>query len=112
MSEYIVHGWLWRTGVANLVGTVAAVAHVDATVAIPAVTSALTGLVGQAAVALGLAAGIPRRPRWPGALAAVAVVLSAAPVFLGWQHLLGQLSPFALFPDGLALIARASLTGV
>jgi hypothetical protein len=111
LSEAVVHGWLWRTGVPNLTGVVIALARVDGTVAIAVVTSVLTGLVAQAAIALGVAFGVPRRPWWPRALAAMGVVISAAPIFLGWQHLLGQLFAFALFPVGLVSLGRASLHG-
>ncbi|HEY3821322.1 MAG TPA: hypothetical protein VGL81_29350 [Polyangiaceae bacterium] len=111
LTESVVHGWLWRTGAANLAGVVVALARVDGTVAIAVVTATLTGLVAQAATAIGVAVGVPRRPWWPRAVAAAAVVLSAAPIFLGWQHLLGQLFAFALFPVALAALARVSLRG-
>jgi hypothetical protein len=111
LSELLVHGWLWRTGVAELTGVVLALAQVDGPVAIAVITSALTGLVAQAAGAIGVALGIPRRPWWSPALATLGVVLSAAPIFLAWQHLLGQLFAFALFPVALASLARASIHG-
>lgn len=111
LSEELVHGWLWRTGVANLVGSSLALARVSGPAAISAVTATLMGLVAQASLALGVAAGLRRKPLWRRAIPAAAVVVSAAPAFLGWQHLLGQLAAFAFFPLGLTALARATTHG-
>jgi hypothetical protein len=110
LSEQLMHLWNWRVGVPNLVATGATVFRVDATVAIPIVTMLLFAMVAHAGIAIALALGSDHRARARGAVG-VAVAISAAPAFLAWQHLLGQLLAFSFFPAALAALAFAIESG-
>ncbi|MGZ3417661.1 MAG: hypothetical protein ACXVEE_07335 [Polyangiales bacterium] len=106
LSNLILHAWLWRTGVPNALAMIVTLARVTPTAAVAILTMLLTALVAPAAIAIGLALGMPDRPR-DRALVGSLVVLSAVTIFLSRQHLLGQLLASSFFPLGLFALGRA-----
>lgn len=110
LSNVELHAWLWRTGVPNLVAATSALARVPMTAALSVVTLVLSALVAPAAIGVGLAIGLSERPLVRAVVGSL-VALSAAAIFVVWQHLLGQLLALSFFPLGLVALARAIARG-
>jgi hypothetical protein len=110
LSEQIIHSWYWRTGLPNLVAVISTMARVSAPAALGVVTTLLYGLVPAGAIVFTQLVARKVR-RVPVAIVGALVALTAAPVFLGYQQLLGHLSAAILFPVACASIASAVTRG-
>lgn len=106
LSNALLHSWMWRTGIPNLVAVVVAVSRVAPTTAVAVVTMLLLALIASSSIAIALAVGVADRSRLRSAVGTM-VALSGAAVFLAWQHLLGQLFAFSFFPLGVCALAVA-----
>lgn len=106
LREIVLHNWYWRTGTANLAGSLATWAGVDTPAALTLLVALLTGCIPWSVLAIAHAAA-PAVVRRREALVALFGTLAAAPLFLAWQHLDGQLGAFVLFPPATAAILGA-----
>ncbi|HVU05835.1 MAG TPA: hypothetical protein VHE30_29000 [Polyangiaceae bacterium] len=110
LRERLLRGWYWRTGTSNLVAFVSVLARVSGPRAVAVVTALLLALAPAPALSLARALGKPSsRARVAGA--GILAGASAAAVFLAYQHLLGQLAAYALFPVAVFAVKSAVARG-
>jgi hypothetical protein len=122
LSERLVHAWYWRVGVPDLVAVTSTLARVSMPAALGVVTALLHALLPAGALAFFYVAFPRVSSRWRAtgrrarstptllpseSIAGALVAIAAAPVFLAYQQLLGQLSAFVLFPVACASFALA-----
>jgi hypothetical protein len=97
LRERVLKGWFWRTGTPNLMAAFSAVSGLSNTEAIAIVTALLIACVPCTALVLGQSLGV-RKGSPAELVVALVSALSAESLFLGYQHLTGQLGAYVLFP--------------
>ena len=110
LSERLVHAWYWRTGLPNLLSTIVTCTGLSATAALGALTAVVFACIPSGAVAFVLALGAPSTRRVRLVVGFVAPMAASA-IFLGFQHLLGQLVSGVLFPFACACAVSAVARG-
>jgi hypothetical protein len=109
LNDLILHFWNWRLGTPNLMAAVSTLSTLGAQPALAVVTAVLFACVPPAVI------GIARSASAPSHLAELAVgslaALSAAPAFVGYQHMTGHLAACALFPAATVAVFSAVRRG-
>ena len=112
LRERVLKGWFWRTGTPSLMAAVSALSGLSTTEAIAIVTALLMACVPCTALTISHALGVRRGSRGEFMVVGLSA-LSAESLFLGYQHLTGQLGAYALFPLACgATLAAVSRGGV
>jgi hypothetical protein len=106
LRERVLKGWFWRTGTPNLMGAICALTGLSTTEAIAIATALLTSCVPATALWFARGLGVASGSR-AALLVAALSAFSAASLFLGYQHLTGQLAAYALFPSACAATVSA-----
>jgi hypothetical protein len=110
LRERLIRGWYWRTGTSNFIAAVTAVTRLSPTAATSIVTVMLMACVPAPALAL-LRRLTPRARTSRRVAVAVLASFSGAALFLAYQHLLGQLGAYTLFPVAIAASLAAFRSG-
>lgn len=106
LVERVLHWWNWRTGTPNLMAALMAFFGLSSPETLAIVTALLFACVPPAGIGVARGLGVEARGT-RGFLVGLIAVCSAAPAFVGYQHMTGQLAACSLFP-----LAMASLLGV
>jgi hypothetical protein len=110
LVEGMLHGWNWRTGTPNLMATVSALAGIGSPEALAVVTALLFACVPPAVIGIVHNLGVATRGA-RGLLVGVIAACSAAPAFVGYQHMTGHLAACSMFPLGCAALLGAVRLG-
>jgi hypothetical protein len=110
LRERVLKGWFWRTGTPSLMAAVSTLLGLSTTEAIAIVTALLMACVPCTALVISHALGIRKGGRAELVVAAISA-LSAESLFLGYQHLTGQLGAYVFFPLACGAMLGASRHG-
>lgn len=110
LTRAVLFSWFWRTGTANAVAAISALTGLKTTESLALLTTVLVGCVAAPAMGLARRLSVPTRS-WRMVAVGFVATLSAAALFLGYQHLTGQLAAYFLFPLACAATLTALRTG-
>src|SRR5260221_3419342 len=107
LAERVLHTWNWRTGTPNLMAAVSTFSGLPSQASLAVVTAILLACVPPAVIGVARGMGMARGGAREVVVALIAAC-SAAPAFLGFQHMTGHLAVCSLFP----LCVAAALAAV